>query len=76
MKIYRCENFNQEDPRILTYTIPDIIVEYWEDWYDQMVKKYGEDSELITVENCVDSWVVNNWAWEVKDETPINTSQG
>jgi hypothetical protein len=41
-----------------------IIVQYWDFWYQKMVKKYGVNSDLITRENCIEDWAVTNYAWK------------
>jgi hypothetical protein len=46
------------------YTEAQILEEYWEYWKGRMEQKYGSDYEEITPENCIDDWVVVNWAWE------------
>jgi hypothetical protein len=33
-----------------------------------MEDHYGEGHELITKENCIEDWVVVNWAWEKKED--------
>ena len=71
MKTY-CINEVTHTPMINTvqeYTEDDIINEYWDFWYTDMVKKFGKEHELITEQNCIDDWVTIHWAWEKKDET-------
>ena len=53
-----------EEPVILTEG--QILQNYWPYWEEQMVKKYGMMSDLISEANCIEDWVVVNWAWEVK----------
>jgi hypothetical protein len=53
---------------IRTVTDEEILSEYWDFWKDEMEKKYGADSQLITEESCIKDWVVTNWAWEWKDD--------
>ena len=48
-------------------TEEQILEVYWDFWKAQMIKKYGEDHFLITKENCIDDYVVVNWAREKKD---------
>lgn len=45
-------------------TDDQIIREYFPYWKNQMIKKFGFDHELITIKNCIDDWIVVNWAWE------------
>ena len=49
-------------------TDQEILALRWNIWKERMIKKYGADSELITEENCIRDWVIDNYAWELKDE--------
>lgn len=42
----------------------DILSRYWNHWSSLMTCKYGEGHELITEENCIEDFLVINWAWE------------
>jgi hypothetical protein len=55
---------------VIEKTEQQILDEYWGLWNVRMVAKFGESHELITKENCIEDWVVVNWAWEKKDERP------
>jgi hypothetical protein len=46
--------------RFITLTERDILREYYEYWRGQMVRAGKLD--LITPENCIEDWVVVNWA--------------
>jgi hypothetical protein len=48
------------------YTEEEILESYWPQWKEKMIKKYGEDSELITKNHCIEDWIVENWAWKTK----------
>ena len=69
MKTYRYNEYSEESNHnlVIEMTEKDILNEYWEFWSRKMIEKYGEGHELITEENCIDDWVVVNWAWEKKD---------
>ena len=67
MKIYSyVEPGLNNEPVEIIYTEYEILFEYWSFWKEQMIKKYGEDHELITEENCIEDWLSVNWATEVK----------
>lgn len=67
-KIYQCYEYCPEEPEYLReWTEDEILEEYWGWWSEKMVKKYGYGHELITKENCIEDWLVTNWAWEKKD---------
>lgn len=53
---------------IIEVTEDDIINLYWNFWSGKMISKYGEGHELISRENCIEDFIVVNWAWEKKDE--------
>jgi hypothetical protein len=48
-------------------TDAEILEERWDWWKEIMEKKYGPGSPLITEENCIQDWVVDNYAMEYKD---------
>lgn len=46
----------------------EILDTYWDYWKSQMLRKYKDpDHYLITEQNCIDDWVIMNWAIEEKD---------
>ena len=55
------------EPRLITEQ--EIRVEYWPYWYERMCKKFGKEEvdSKFTFEDCLDDWVIVNWAWEVKE---------
>lgn len=52
--------------RILTITEDEIIERYYDWWVNEMYRVGKQD--LISKENCIEDWVVSNWAWEVEDD--------
>jgi len=65
MKTYYFELLDEPEP--ITITEDEILKEYWEIWQTAMIKKFGANSSLINKQNCIDDWVVINWAWEKRD---------
>ena len=55
---------------IKTLSEDEIINEYYPYWYDQMCKKFGKDmvDKNYCEADCIDDWVIVNWAWLVEDE--------
>ena len=50
-----------------TLSEDEILKEYYEYWYSRMCKKFGKehvDSNYSKLD-CIDDWVVVNWAWLV-----------
>ena len=67
MRVFKYNEFEDTEPRIITEQ--EIRVEYWPYWYERMCKKFGklEVDTKFTFEDCLDDWVITNWAWEVKE---------
>lgn len=62
------EHGNIIDNKVVEVTDEDIIRDYWPWWSEKMAKKYGEGSPRIKKEDCIDDYVVVNWAWEKRCE--------
>jgi len=62
MKTYCYWEYTEPNP--LEITEEGILDFYWITWKTLMEKKFGPDHPLITKENCIDDWVVVNWAIE------------
>ena len=41
---------------------------YWPYWCGEMTKRGKTD--MITWANCLDDWLVVNWAWEITSASP------
>lgn len=73
-------SYNEYDPEsplsdenggyIVTLSEEKIRQEYYPWWYEQMCKKFGKEKvdETYTFEDCLEDWIVVNWAWAVKDD--------
>ena len=69
---YWCYNEYTEDPdanSVVTKSEDEILHEYWPHWYGMMCKKYGREhvDKNYSFHDCLDDWIVVNWAWESKD---------
>lgn len=70
MKTYLYYEYDPDVKEALYEINEDQILDYyWSFWSDKMIKKYGYGHELITKENCIQDWIITNWAWEKKDES-------
>ena len=58
-----CNENNEDVTEILSEM--EILELYWKYWYSRMVERFGSDHSEITVRNCIDDWVVVNWAVEL-----------
>ena len=67
MRVFKYNEFEDTEPRLITEQ--EIRVEHWPYWYERMCKKFGksEVDSKFTFQDCLDDWVITNWAWEVKD---------
>jgi hypothetical protein len=70
---YWSYNEYTEDPdanSVVTKSEAEILHEYWPHWYHMMCKKYGREhvDENYSFHDCLDDWIVVNWAWESKDD--------
>ncbi len=45
----------------------DILDAYWDYWYEAMVR--ADKRHLVSIDRCIEDWVVVNWAWEVTDDS-------
>jgi hypothetical protein len=54
------------EPIYTTLSEEDIIAQYWDTWYIQMCKKFGEEyvKKYFCQYDCIDDWVTIHWAWE------------
>lgn len=42
---------------------------YWPFWYEKMVEKLGkEKADTCTFQDCLDDWVVGQWAWVLGED--------
>jgi hypothetical protein len=48
----------------------EIREDYWDHWYFLMCKKFGKEhvDKNYSFADCLDDWIVVNWAWESTDE--------
>lgn len=78
MRYYSYQEYDPKSPLadeqggyVVTKSEEEIRKEYWPYWYNRMCNKFGKDQvdAKFCFEDCLDDWVVVNWAWEVKDES-------
>ena len=68
---YWCFNdyWLDEDGNINSYIVTkseeEILKEYYDYWCQRM-KEVGKEDQ-IHPKDCIDNWVIVNWAWESKD---------
>lgn len=57
------------DPYVETVSEEDVRKTYYPYWYERMCNKFGKEhvDANYCFEDCLDDWVVTNWAWEVKE---------
>ena len=54
---------------VITMSEEEIRTTYFHYWQQRMNKKFGEDcvKTLYVFEDCLNDWIVVNWAWEVTE---------
>ena len=57
------------DPYVETVSEEDVRKTYYPYLYERMCNKFGKEhvDANYCFEDCLDDWVVTNWAWEVKE---------
>jgi len=67
MRYYSFNEFDGTDNIVCTMSEEEIRKEYYPYWLDRMNKKFGEQfvRKMYCFEDCLDDWIVINWAWEV-----------
>ena len=71
MRYFSCAEYGLNvDGDILTMSEEEIRETYYPYWYERMCAKFGKDhvDQTYSFEDCLDDWIITNWAWEVKDE--------
>lgn len=55
-----------------TFTVSedDIRRDYFPLWEERMIAKFGREvyESTYSFKECVEDWLLTNWAWEVKDD--------
>ncbi len=72
MRIFQYDEYDPDHPDggyTATVSEEDIRKSYYPYWYGKMVEKFGKSivDYGYSFEDCVQDWVVVNWAREVKD---------
>lgn len=63
-------SYNEHDENsidTITVSEEEIVEKYYPYWQGRMREK-GFDLNNYTFEDCLEDWIVINWAWEIKDE--------
>lgn len=70
MKYYSYNELGDNDEDIVvTLSEEEIKKTYYPYWYERMCKKFGKEhvDQNYSFNECLDDWIIVNWAWEVKD---------
>lgn len=59
---------------VVTKSETDILHEYWPYWYGKMCEKFGKEvvHAKYSFHECLEDWIVVNWAWEVEQNERTN----
>lgn len=62
--------FDDMTARYVTLSEEEILKEYWDYWYGRMCDKFGKDifDSTYSSADCIEDWVITNWAWESTNE--------
>jgi hypothetical protein len=63
-------SYNEVGEGVVTVSEDDIRKYYWPYWYNRMCEKYGQKyvDDIYSFKECLDDWMVINWAWEVESD--------
>lgn len=71
MKYYSYNKYSYDvhgniDPCVAILSEEEIVKEYWDYWQERMIAKFGKEhfEANYSEKDCIDDWVVVNWAWE------------
>ena len=77
MKYYSYNTYSYKengdiDEFVVTLLEAEILKEYWDYWQERMIHKYGKEhfEANFSEKDCIDDWVVVNWAWETTVDVP------
>ena len=64
---------SEEDGYVRTLSEEEIIKEYYDYWQERMIHKFGNEhfEANYTDQDCIDDWIVVNWAWEANENIKI-----
>ena len=68
MKYWNYAEYDEHgNTKVVRISEQDILKRYWKYWYAMMCKKFGKDvvDADFDKSDCIDDWVVVNWAWRV-----------
>lgn len=71
MRYYSYNEYSTDpsvDNYVVTVSEQDIHRDYYPYWYGRMCEKFGKDhvDKTYSFEDCLDDWIVVNWAWKVE----------
>ena len=77
IRYYYHELVSQGENSLRCKTEQEILDEYWNFWHSRMVEKFGEDvvSEKYSEKDCIEDWMVVNWAWKVEEPIKLYEHQ-
>lgn len=70
MRYYSFNEYDENGGRIETMSEDEIRQTYYPYWYKKMCEKFGKEEvdAKWSFEDCLDDWIVVNWAWETTNE--------
>lgn len=75
MRYYCYNHYDESHPDkgyVRTLSEDEIIAEYYDEWYDMMLKKLNGSKGYLDANysrlDCIDEWCIVHWAWESTNE--------
>lgn len=66
VRYYSYDEFSEDGGYIVTVSEEDIRRDYYPYWFKRMCDKFGQGhvQENYSFEDCLQDWIITNWAWE------------
>lgn len=67
MRYYSFNEYSEQGNIVETWSEQEVRERYYPYWYQKMCERFGQEhvDANFSFEECLDDWVVVNWAWEV-----------
>lgn len=69
MRYYSYNEYTDPDELhyVVTVSEEELRQKYYPYWYGKMCDKFGKDhvDATYSFEDCLEQWIIVNWAWEV-----------
>ena len=65
-KLWNYVEYTDSGDHVSVISEDDIIEKFYPYWSGRMIEKFGQEEfeKTYTKQDCIDDWVVVNWAWQ------------